>query len=55
MSIGTVVVDLPATCAAFTRRLELPPERAVTLSRAIALANPIDVRRLYWVAACVSA
>ena len=57
-ALETVGLDLPATAAAFGRRLRaagLPvgPDRAARFAEAVALARPIARRRLYWIARSV--
>ncbi|MGI9185517.1 MAG: vWA domain-containing protein [Solirubrobacteraceae bacterium] len=57
-ALETVVLDLPATAAAFARRLRdagLPvgPDRAARFAQALAVARPIARRRLYWIARSV--
>jgi uncharacterized protein with von Willebrand factor type A (vWA) domain len=56
--VQTIVVPLPATAAAFSRRLReagLPvaAERAVRFADALAVVTPMSRRRLYWTARSV--
>jgi uncharacterized protein with von Willebrand factor type A (vWA) domain len=57
-ALETVGLDLPATAAAFGRRLRLAglpvgPDRAARFAEALALGRPIARRRLYWIARSV--
>jgi len=53
--VETVELDLPATVAAFARRLHaagvpVTPERSARFAQALALVRPVARRRLYWTA-----
>ena len=58
MNVETVWLDLPATVGAFARRLHdaglpMPPARSADLAHALALVEPISIRRLYWTARAI--
>jgi uncharacterized protein with von Willebrand factor type A (vWA) domain len=58
MKVETVVLDLPATVGAFSRRLHdaglpITPTRAADLAHALQLVQPVARRRLYWTARAV--
>jgi uncharacterized protein with von Willebrand factor type A (vWA) domain len=58
MKVETVVLDLPATVGAFSRRLHeaglpITPPRAADLAHALQLVQPVARRRLYWTARAV--
>jgi uncharacterized protein len=53
MRVETVLLDLPATVGAFSRRLHdaglpMTPARSADLTRALDLVRPVARRRLYW-------
>ena len=59
MKVETVLLDLPATVAAFARRLHdagvpMTPARSADLAHALDLVRPISRRRLYWTARAIA-